>query len=162
MTTQAGARLTTLQLRKLAEEFLWDNFQMKLRIPIRISNRMKSTLGVFKFYRKSRKPFEIALSGELVANQPRDVVIDVLYHECVHYALFMQGLPHSDGDREFKDTVDRLGVSRTRTFRYKGTAHLYECKDCDQRFTRKMKGYEKRYMCGRCKGNFQYLGTVKV
>lgn len=150
------------QIEKLANDFLGKEFGMRLAIPLRISNRMKSTFGVFKFNRKTNKPTEIAMSAEFLKNHSKEKIIDVLYHECVHYALFEQGLPYNDGDKTFKRTVDRLGVSRTGTYQFKGNGYLYQCGGCERKITKRMKGFEKRYVCGECRGKFDYLGQVEV
>ncbi|WP_240339790.1 SprT-like domain-containing protein [Halobacillus ihumii] len=150
------------QLFEAAEKFLFDNFGMAIEVPIEINKRLKSTFGYFQF--SGNQPKKISMSYEFVKNQPNKIVLDVLYHECVHYALFMQGKPFHDGDVTFKRTVDRLGVSRTGTYRFKGVGHLYRCKNdvCGKKFTKKMKGYDKRYICAKCKSRFEYLGEVEI
>lgn len=151
-------------LIRKANEFLIEHYGLQLEIPFRISSRMKSTFGHVRFKRKGGKliPFEMKLSKNLLENYSEDVILDVLYHECVHYALCMLGFPFRDADDCFKREVDRLGVSRTRTYRYKGKAYRYECKGCGVSFVKKTKGYEKRYMCAKCKGRFVNKGTVTI
>lgn len=155
--------MNTQQLEIYAEDFLRENFNLTLDVPLRISKRMKSKLGVFsiKYNRNKVLSSEIVLSYNFIINNDTEAILDVLYHECVHYALYKKRLPFRDSDPEFINTLERLGISRTRSYKYKGQAFLYECRKCKYRFSKNMKGYEKRYMCGRCRGRFTYKGTIQ-
>ncbi len=150
------------KLEYCAKEFLRRNFNLDLDIPIRISKRMKSKLGVFivKYYGKKATGSEIVISEDFIVNNDETAVLDVLYHECVHYALYKTGQPYRDSDEIFIRTLDRLGISRTRSYRYRGESFLYECRKCKYRFSKNMKGYEKRYRCRSCRGKFIYRGIV--
>lgn len=155
--------MNSKQLQTYAEDFLKEHFDLSLDIPLRISKRMKSKLGVFsiKYNRDKILSSEIVLSYNFIINNDQEAVLDVLYHECVHYALYKKRLPFRDSDPEFINTLERLGISRTRSYKYKGQAYLYECMKCCYQFSKNMKGYEKRYICGKCHGKFTYIGTVQ-
>ncbi len=139
--------------------FLEKNFDMGLEIPIRISRRMKSRLGAFQIKYRGNQivKTEIVMSYEFICHNPEETILDVLYHECVHYALYTSGEPYRDSDSNFIDTLTRLGISKSRTYAYKGRCHIYECRKCRYRFSKNIKGYEKRYICSRCRGKFKYL-----
>ena len=149
------------QLQAYADDFLRKNFGLSLDVPLRVSKRMKSKLGVFsiKYNKNEVLSSEIVLSHNFIINNDKDAVLDVLYHECVHYALYKRKLPFRDSDPEFINTLERLEISRTRSYKYRGQSYLYECRKCGYQFSKNMKGYEKRYMCGRCRGKFTYRGT---
>lgn len=151
-------------LERRAAEFLKRHFDMPLGIPIRSSKRMKSRLGAFQIKYRGNEVVkcEIVMSSEFIYHNTEETILDVLYHECVHYALYAQGLPYRDSDAEFIKTLDRLGISRTRTYAYKGRSHLYECRRCRYQFSKNIKGYEKRYICGRCRGKFRYMGEMTL
>ncbi|WP_411844167.1 SprT-like domain-containing protein [Salinicoccus sp. HZC-1] len=151
-------------LERCATEFLKKHFDMPLGIPIRISKRMKSRLGAFQIKYRGNEVVkcEIVMSSEFLYQNTEETILDVLYHECVHYALYAEGLPYRDSDAEFITTLDRLGISRTRTYVYKGRSHLYECRRCRYQFSKNIKGYEKRYICGRCRGKFKYVGKMTL
>ncbi|KKK35378.1 hypothetical protein WN59_00650 [Salinicoccus sediminis] len=149
-------------LKRHADEFLERNFDMPLGVPLRISSRMKSRLGAFqvKYIRGGDVKTEIVMSHEFIVHNSEEAILDVLYHECVHYALYTQDKPYRDSDALFISTLDRLGISRTRTYAYKGRSHLYECRRCRYRFSKNIKGYEKRYICRKCRGKFSYVGEL--
>lgn len=137
----------------IAREFLDKEFGLELDIPIFVSNKLKRTFGYFQ-YRKG-VAWKIEISQELIDTHPKEVVIDVLKHELVHYALFELGKPWRDKDRYFKETLDRLGVSRTRTYESKGKFHHYTCQ-CGKLYKRKRRVNEGTY-CGTCK-TLEYIG----
>lgn len=144
------------ELYSISREFLDKEFGMKLEIPIFINNRMKSTFGYFKY--KGKIAWQIDISKELIDTYPREVIIDILKHELVHYALFEQDRPFLDKDKEFKDTVDRLGISRTRTYQSLGKFHRYTC-DCGKKYDRKRR-LQKGSYCPKC-NNLRYIGIVE-
>lgn len=149
-------------LENHANEFLQKHFHMPLEVPVRISKRMTAKLGAFQVKYKNRKVIgeEIVMSHNFVLHNSTQTILDVLYHECVHYALYMTGQPYRDSDQVFTDTLKRLGISKTQTYKYKGQSYLYECRNCRYQFTRQVKGYEKRYICKNCRGQFSYKGVV--
>lgn len=155
--------MNEFELRRCAEKFLRSNFSLELEIPIRISKRMKSKLGVFilKYRGNEVTGSEIVISESFITNNEKTAVLDVLYHECVHYALYKTGQPYRDSDAAFIRTLDRLGISRTRSYKYRGESFLYECRKCRYSFSKNMKGYEKRYRCRSCRGRFVYRGIVQ-
>lgn len=150
------------EIHSCARKFLAENFGLTLEIPIRISKRMKSKLGVFqiKYQKKQVVSKEIVMSHTFLVNNSREIILDVLYHECVHYALYTLKKPYRDSDCEFTETLERLGIAKTRSYKYKGQAYLYECRKCSYEFTKRVKGYDKRYICRHCRGRFTYKGTV--
>lgn len=150
------------KLEIYANEFLKKNFDISLEIPLRVSKRMKSRLGAFQIKYRGNNVLssEIVISYNFISHNQRDTILDVLYHECVHYALYTLGEPYKDSDRTFLNTLKRLGISRTRTYTYKGQSHLYECGRCKYQFSKNVKGYEKRYICRKCRGEFKYKGVV--
>lgn len=154
--------MTNEELQIHADKFLRNNFNLTLDIPIRISKRMKSKLGAFQIKYKNNQIIskEIVLSQSFILHNSNETILDVLYHECVHYALFIQNKPYRDSDAEFIKTLERLGIAKTRTYKYKGASHLYECKKCNYQFSKKVKGYDKRYICGKCRGKFLYRGLI--
>ncbi|MED2592359.1 SprT-like domain-containing protein, partial [Bacillus thuringiensis] len=63
---------------------------------------MTYTFGVFYVKSvKERVPKVIRLSKNLIIHQEKDIIIDVLKHELVHYACFIQGKPFRDKDTYF-------------------------------------------------------------
>ena len=153
------------ELHSYARKFLVENFGLTLEIPIRISKRMKSKLGAFqiKYQKQQVVSKEIVMSHTFLVNNSREIILDVLYHECVHYALYTLKKPYRDSDREFTETLENLGIARQKLIYSKHRDRLtHECRKCSYQFTKRVKGYNKRYICRHCRGRFTYKGTVAV
>src|SRR5690625_4860603 len=112
-------KYTVEWLEAEATKFLKETFGMKLLIPIVISGRMKRTFGLFRYYRHTKQPVDIRISKNLLENYNEEDILGTLKHECVHYALFMMGKPHRDGDFWFEHVLRLYNVPRTRTKRYR-------------------------------------------
>lgn len=129
MTTTFNKAKSEQTLTKVAKHFLAKEFGLELVVPVKVSGRMKNLLGVFHYERGTNNPVSIKIAEGLVKEEGRELdVIDVLKHECIHYALCVLGKPFSDGDKEFIDTCNRLGVGLTRTLKGFADRHMWDCK----------------------------------
>ena len=150
--------LSQYQLKKYAEKFLAETYGMKLTVPLELNGRLKRACGRFVYYVRSRQPKSVEMNKFFVENNEPVVVLDVLRHELVHYALFMQGKPHSDGHPVFENELKRLGVVSQKTIdKYTIESkpvkiQFYECADCKAEFRRQRAlangGRNHRCSCG--------------
>ena len=154
--------LTTRQLLNYANSFLGENYGMTLSVPLKINGRLKRTVGYFKYTVERPTEYKEAKSVELskifVENNKKEIVLDVLKHELVHYALFMQGKPNSDGHPVFENELRRLGIVSQDTinkYNIKSEVHVYECSNCGLKFhkTRRLKHNGRYHCCGKCGGS---------
>ena len=129
-------------LKKYAESFLRKNYNLSLEIPLLINNRLRSTLGSFNRNYKGDKACEIELSGQLVKYATKDVILDTLKHELIHYALFVLNKPFHDGDEYFENELKRLEVSGTETC-YVGIHTVYNCPKCARKYETELKSVWK-------------------
>ena len=155
--------LTQYQLEKYAEKFLMDNYNMKLLVPLKINGRLRIPCGRFVYIKRDGKPIApkaVELNKYFLENNEINIVLDVLRHELIHYALFMQGKPHSDGHPVFENELDRLGVVRQETInKYKiqskpVNVRIYECADCNHKYERRraLPNGGNNHCCGACSG----------
>ena len=107
------------QLKKYSEEFLEKNYNTELTIPIKISGRLTSSGGYFKYRRVAggeKEPMEIQISERFIASAIHDgqegleAILDTVKHELVHYVLCKQGRDFSDGDDDFESELARLDI----------------------------------------------------
>lgn len=156
--------ITVSEMTEIAKEFLKDTYDMELAIPIEINTRIKKTLGRFRHYRgTARRSVKIEIGKELILHHPQEVVIDVLKHELVHYALYEQSRAHRDGDYDFENELKKHGISRTHTFKSKGERHSYKCSKCNQTVaitTRRINTNNK--ISGCCRNHIIYIGKVTL
>lgn len=106
------------EMRTYANLFLENNFDMTLKIPIKIDGRLTVTGGSFHFRssEKMRESVMIKMSERFIACALHDekdgveAILDTLRHELVHYAMFEQGRGYKDGDIDFESKLKELGV----------------------------------------------------
>ena len=162
-----GCMLTENQLTQYARKFLADNYHMELKIPIVYNGRLQKACGRFLYYANNNpRPVKIDINKRFAEMNEYDVVLDVLRHELVHYAMWSQGKPHSDGDILFERELKRLGVVSQSTidkYTIKSLKQVYKCTKCKCEFKRNRRlsldGAGHRCSCG---GHIQYLGRLQV
>lgn len=103
----------TKEMEIYAQNFLKENFNMSIEIPIVIDGRLTRTGG--SYHHTIKKPIMIKVSerfmyGALLDNEGVEAILDVLKHELVHYALHMQGKDYNDGQKEFEETLAKLNI----------------------------------------------------
>lgn len=102
------------QMKVYSRNFLKENFDMKLEIPIKIDGRLTRTGG--SYHHTTKKALMIKVSERFMYGALLDetegvgAILDILEHELVHYALHMQGKDYNDGSKEFEETLARLNV----------------------------------------------------
>lgn len=108
---------------------------------LRWNSRLRASAGRFfpgsrKFFREVPPVIEIA-SYLLEEQQARDLIVDTLAHEMIHYWLWVRRKPYGH-TAEFLSKMREMGVSRynsvprTRPYRY-----LYRCGSCGKDFPAK-------------------------
>lgn len=147
-------------LNRTANDFLVENYNLKLRIPILINNRLKATLGRF-CYNKKGEALSIELSSDLIKYGHPYHKLDTLKHELIHYALFEKGIPNSDNDIEFISELKRLKVGATDEV-FIGMTHLINCRNCSRTYEVYYKSQAiNKYGSAKtacCKSTYDYIG----
>lgn len=105
------------EAKTFANNFLMENFNMRLEIPIKMNGRLTRTMGRYlaRNYFGSVIPKSIELSktylvAALIVGDLEEIY-DTLKHELVHYALSVQGKNYSDGDYDFEKKLYELNIS---------------------------------------------------
>lgn len=124
------------KIKQEVQEFLKENFDLKLSIPIKLNARLSSALGLFR-YRKhpaiGRQAVSIEISKRfLESTLTYEEIRGVILHEAVHYALFVRGEDHEDGDEHFERTLRKYNLPSSYTMKtyINSKHHLYMC-DCE-------------------------------
>lgn len=145
-----------------ANEFLRNEYDLGLEIPIKINNRLSKSLGryiMMKSYDTGRlRPHSIEISGKIIKYDTKDFVLDTLKHELVHYALFRKGAPYNDGDTFFENELKRLGITGTDTTTSKTPKHYYKCGGCGNQYTSRRRFNTSNYVSSCCKKRYEYEG----
>lgn len=135
------------KLTVFAEEFLLRNYQLTLTIPIEINGRLKRRMGRFH-YTRDGKPLKIDLSKNLVEYNEFNIVKNVLVHELIHYALFVQNKPYTDGHPVFEQELKQHASSSTGTIKMAQNHYIYHC-GCQETHRLQIKTGNK-YLCTIC------------
>jgi SprT-like protein len=163
-------KLSMYQLQMYAKKFLKDNYNMDLVVPLELNGRLQTCCGRFISVRNRRsgesKPKIVELNKTFVENNEPTVVLDVLRHELVHYALFMQGRPNSDGHPVFEGELRKLGIVSQKTidqYQIASKKQVYACSDCSNtwKMTRKLKHNGRYHKCS-CGGRLVDKGRQMV
>ncbi|UUV46318.1 SprT family protein [Bacillus phage vB_BanS-Thrax2] len=157
--------MTETQLTRYANEFLMKNYGMRLTVPLKLNGRLSKTLGWFIYKKKANKPVAVHLNKKFVQNNDEDIILNVLRHELVHYALFMQGKPHGDGQTYFENELKRKGIvsqSTINQYTVNSVKQIYKCLKCEYMHKRSRKfSNVSRYKCT-CGGKLEYIGKRVV
>lgn len=153
------------QLETYTRNFLKQNYNLELTVPVRINNRLSRALGRFSYNQRSRMPVAIEFSKHLIATQDVDMILDVARHEAIHYALFVQGKPHKDGEPLFESELVKHNSKSTRSFNViesmNSNYHLYLCNCTEHKTLRALSHQGKYHSCRKCKSNLVYKGKVQ-
>lgn len=144
------------ELTQAATDFLRNNYDLPLEIPIVINGRLRTAMGRYMSSYKGN-PTSIELAVFLMKYGAKSVIIDTLFHECIHYALHVKGEPNDDGHPHFEAELRKHGVGSTKTNRV-GVSVVYICTDCgkeaESRGKRLLRDYHGRVTrCCRAKIN---------
>lgn len=118
------------ELTQIAKDFLRDAYGLKLTIPLKRNNRLRTTQGryVMKY---NYTPVRIELSGYTLDYGTEEAIIGVLKHECIHYALHQLGKPYKDGTAVFEAELKKHGAPTTGTC-FIGKLYTFTCNECGQ------------------------------
>lgn len=131
-------KISEKNLRLMCEELMDKLWGDTLEIPVVISNRMTSSLGLFyssmvyKNGQRVRQPLKIAISKSLLEYYSLENIEGVIKHELCHYHLYKKGGNYCDGDKEFEDELKRIGSHSTRTLSRAGMIYTVKCSCCGQ------------------------------
>lgn len=106
---------TLEELNSYAKFLYYETFHKKLRIPVYINGRLKTTIAWFVYLDVGLKGIRIEVSKQLLS-QDINIITDVLLHELCHYHLWRTNKPFDDCDDEFIDLVHKVGANESNVF----------------------------------------------
>ena len=105
---------------------------MDLAIPIKRNNRLRSTHGRF-IVDQHQTPVCIEIAGKTLEYGTNEVIIGILKHECIHYALHIKGRANRDGHPEFEAELRKHNAPSTNTLKI-GMYYLFSCNRCGKEY----------------------------
>lgn len=145
-------------LVRIAATFLRENYNETLHIPVKRNNRLRSSYG--RFILKNNKAYCIDLAGRLLDYGAEEVIINILKHECIHYALFMKQQPYRDGSPVFEAELKKHGAPETRKL-IVGKFYVLKCDACGNTTKTNRKrtiAHPEQYQTACCRAPFQIIG----
>lgn len=146
------------ELTQYGSQWVYDEFGVKLNIPIEFNGRLRTVYGQF-WHNRNGEALKITIAKKLIESNLEDEIYDTLRHELIHYALHQLDKPFRDSDKEFKDTCARLNVSLYGEIEF-SNQHVYTC-ECGVKHKRHNKISDKRlplYSFPKCGHKLKYLG----
>lgn len=152
-------KMSQQEIEKYCREFLKDNYNLELSIPVKINPRLSSTLGRFVHYDGWGSPLHLEFSKKFLTSGKDKDIIDVLRHECIHYALYVLKKPFIDGEKYFEDELIKHGVPSTDVINFltERYVRVYSCKCKEHVF---LQTIAARY-CLKCDSDLVYVGRRK-
>lgn len=152
-------------LTEIARDWLKETYGMELTIPVELNSRITRALGRFQYLSRTKKPVKIEIGTKTIDYYGKEVTLDVLKHELIHYACFVLGKPYRDGEWYFENELVKHGITRTNVFEAKGLRHVYACSSCGMEANRVRKinpSKLHRYTARCCNAALKYIGRKEL
>lgn len=150
------------ELTQFATQFLRTNFHIDLTIPIVRNNRLRSSYGRYVMTNKQH-PVRIEIAGKTLDYGTVEAIKGIIKHECIHYALHMQGQSMRDGHPVFEETLRQYNAPSTNTMKI-GLFYLFRCEICARTYETNRKQISKtpkKYRTKCCNGNITIMEIRK-
>lgn len=147
------------EIENFCKAFLKENYDLMLGIPVKINPRLFSTLGSFIHGRGRNKPVELEFNKKFIDGGEIEDIIQVIKHECIHYALYLLDKPFLDGERYFEEELIKHGVPSTEIihFSIERNVRVYKCKCTEHVFLSTI----RPSTCLKCNSGLDYVGQRK-
>lgn len=144
------------EIENYCRAFLKDHYNINLAIPVVLNPLLSKTLGSFIYNRVTNKPMELEFSKKFMMYGNVEDKHKVIKHECIHYALFIQGKPSKDGDSYFESELLKHNSTSTETisFKIERNVRVYKC-SCKEYVFRQTISPK---ICIECNQNLVYRG----
>lgn len=157
-------KMTQPQIEKYAKDFLKNQYNLELTVPIEINARLKRVLGRFRnMGANNRKPIKIEMSKQYLIHGKLEDIQSTIRHECTHYALYVTGKPYKDGEKLFESELKKHGTNSTRTtsLKLERNVNVYKCNCTTHTTLRALRNNGMNHTCSSCKSKLTYLGRQK-
>jgi len=150
------------QLQLLTEKISQEYFHKPFKHIAFFNQRLRTTGG-----RYSLNSHHIEINPKHLEHYGKTELESIIKHELCHYHLHIEGKGYQHKDRDFKELLVKVGGSRhcqtiPNSRNQRKYIHLYRCKTCGVEFRRKRQFNIKKFVCGKCKGRIEKLGSVSL
>lgn len=132
---------TENMLQQFAEQFLQKNYGITLTIPVKINNRLRTTLGRY-VYSSTGTPIKIELAGSVITYGTKETIHNILKHECIHFAFHKLNKKMEDGDPCFEAELIKHNAPSTHSLKV-GKFYIFQCEKCSKKSETNIKNVKK-------------------
>lgn len=150
-----------------AYNFLLDEYGIDTCPNIVISQYLNDCLAKLEPYKDEagNPSVRIVVSTRVVDNYTMEEKMNIIKHELVHFALAYKGKNYKDGEDDFENELQRLGLPSGGELELRGKVHIYSCNyqhdEIELHRTVKRTNVEDR-ICPKCKHPMKWKGTFMV
>lgn len=167
------------EVKSEMNKFLLKNYGIRLDIPVTVSSRLVVRVAKFEYMYVSnggdKRPIpgteQIKIQKLFLLRESKQKILRVAFHEAVHYACYVRGVPHRDGNTEFEKELQKHGLpSESVTINFEDELlknryqYLYVCQQCNgvvkRNFGKPKKMLSRSVKTTCCKAPVNYLGKV--
>ena len=151
-------------LLAIANKFLTKNYGLTLKVPLTLNGRLTRAMGRVAANHGSPQYIEIAKVAcvDALIKEDNTMLYGVLYHECIHYAHMIKGIPSYDDDPEFIEACNRLGAPLSGNLGILTLVHVYQCENKHPLMSKTKRRNIHRLQCGACGGSIKYVGEEVI
>ena len=145
------------ELQELVERLSFAYFNQPFNHQASFNKRLRTTGG--RYHLTSHN---LDFNPRILNGFGRDVFEGIIKHELCHYHLHLSGKGYRHADSDFKQLLEKVeGLRYTPSLELKQgkvTRWEYKCKGCDQTVYRKRRFNVVKYICVKCKNQFELKG----
>ncbi|AIC95765.1 MULTISPECIES: SprT family protein [Shouchella] len=147
--------MTNKELQALTEALSDSYFDRPFQHTAIFNPRLRTTGGRYLL-----SSHNIELNEKHYAKYGKEELIGIIKHELCHYHLHLLGKGYRHKDQDFKQLLKKVGAPRYCRSVKESQAqiyYVYQCSSCEQKYYRKRKVNQSKYVCGVCRGKLQFL-----
>ncbi|MFC6275412.1 SprT family protein [Levilactobacillus tangyuanensis] len=152
--------MTDAELQRLVETISQNSFGRPFRHHATFNRRLRTTGGRYRL-----GDHNLEINPRMLSEHGETVLVGVIKHELCHYHLHLNGQSGQHRTAAFKTLLAQVGGLRyapapARPAPQPRKWQCYECTQCGQRYYRARRINLKKMVCGRCRGQLVWQGTV--
>lgn len=154
-----GVHMNQKELQQLVETISLNDFGKPFRHQAAFNSRLRTTGG--RYHMKSH---DLDFNPKVIDKLGEEIFIGIVRHELCHYHLHLEGRGYQHKDRDFKLLLKQVGGLRfVPSLKEEKVVQYWEyrCTSCDSLIHRQRRFNMSKYVCARCKGNFELKGRIE-
>jgi|SRR5690625_843753 len=150
--------MTDRELRQLTKKLSKKHFQKPFHHTVKFNNRLRTTGGRYIPVTKT-----IEINPKYLQEMGLTETIGIIKHELCHYHLHITGKAFQENDLEFINLLKKTNSpAYCRPLPSSLKRYIYQCSHCNLIYKRKRRVNVKKYKCGNCFKEIQFVEIIYV